>query len=146
MLNKEFYKEKLEDLLIRGLTHDICYYKKQQVPLCKETCDFKHCTECNYYFKEWLNAEHVEPYKLSLFAKSLLEEVEKRGFNYITLDVEGLFVHAYKPDLKKGLWYTECGYEDITLFINCFPFITGHETEPYSIKHILDSCEVIDDE
>ena len=151
MKNKEFYKEKLEDLLIRGLTHEICYYKKQHVTLCKETCDFKHCTECNHYFKEWLNDDHIEKVKISLFEQSILHHLLECGFEYIAREDGGdLYGYVAKPQKRYHCWWdweNDCdeSFVNLTLFNDCFTFITGEDTEPTNIYTLLDNCEVLPD-
>lgn len=71
MLNKEKYKEKLEDILAETIK------VSKNGTICK-CCDMYSCTECIFYngncggseeTKKWLNSEYIEP---------ILDEAEKR--------------------------------------------------------------------
>ena len=149
MKNKQFYSEELEKLLVEGQTHLICVFKRFHEPLCSRACEFKDCIICKSVFNIWLNDDHIEKVKISLFEQSILHHLIECGFEYIAREDGGdLYGYVAKPQKSYHCWWdweNDCdeSFVDLTLFNDCFTFITGEDTEPTNIYTLLDNCEVI---
>ena len=88
MKNKEFYQEQLEALLVEEQTHEICKFKKDHVPECKEACDYKHCHGCMTHFRNWLNEEHVEPIKLLQWEYFFLKFLREEKYYFLSFNYD----------------------------------------------------------
>lgn len=152
MLNKEFYKDQLEDLLIAGQTHAICSFKKKHIKECVKYCEDKGiggCITCQETFKNWLYAIHNEPIKITMFEKLLLETFIEKGYLYIARDKSNkLWVFKFKPVKRDDHWRFEalsnqCG---LPLFEDLFQFIRWQNEAGTHLQTLLDICEVIEND
>lgn len=148
MKNKEFYSEELETLLVEGQTHVICDFKRFHEPLCEKACLHKDCLVCKAAFRIWLDDDHVEKVKITLFEQSILYHLIECDFQYIAREEDGdLYGYISKPHKDRYGWIwnfddDDVPFVDLNLFNNCFNFITWEDTEPTNIYTLLDNCEV----
>ena len=94
-------------------------------------------------FKEWMNAEYVEPFKITQAEKSILESIDKE-YLWIVRDLsEGIGLYTAKPEKEgKGYHLSMGSYTDMRLFKHLFNWLTV-QNSPLKISDILENCEVI---
>lgn len=152
MLNKQFYKDQLEDLLITGQTHVICSFKKEHLKGCSDYCEYEGsggCYTCQEAFKNWLNEEHQESIKITLFEKLALMLLLQEGYDWIAKDKDGsIYGYVDIPFKDDYFWRVNGGggYIDLELFNVLFNFIQWTDEEPTHLQTLLDNCEVLEDD
>lgn len=148
MLNKEYYAKEIIDIVTsddNGVIAVDIHTKK----LCKcsgKACDdCLFCGNCKALRNKWANSEHVEPIKLTLAEKIILENIDS-NFKWIARDNDGrMFCFEEKPHRganKKwyGNWYCWLPFDKL------FKFIKWEDDQPHLIEDILNNCEVIIDD
>lgn len=106
-------------------------------------CDGK-CICCYAKNLEWLNAEYVEPIKLTNAEKVILENLDD-CWKWITRDnvYKTLEIHMTKPLRNNNYWESgsDCCFG---MFDDLFQFVKW-ENEPLEIAWLLENCEVIEE-
>ena len=100
---------------------------------------------------KWLLSEYKEVIKLSRLEYEFLKYCLRENYEYIVRDeCSALCVFSSKPKKKNFRWEP---YENILrleqvrklFFKNLFNFIKCEDSEPTSIKEVLENCEVAED-
>lgn len=162
MLNAEKWKKEILDIAERGycfaVSKDRQNIARSCVGLKCEDCIFNEddCS-CNFPRMKWLLSEYKEPIKLSRLEYEVLKHVQKKGFNFITRnnsdylygDLYGnLFIYAIKPIKHDGIagWCTVGKSYPLYAFNDLFQFIKFEDEKPTSIRDVLNSCEVVEND
>jgi hypothetical protein len=116
----------------------------------KVPCDTGCCGGvCPFYSKEnfinWFLSEHKEPVKLTKFEYDFLNAFQDKESSYLARDKDGsIFLYLNKPSKEEEIW---ADYESsLAILDRLFKFVKWQDSEPISIKEILENCEVIEDE
>ena len=97
------------------------------------------------YYNKWLEAEYVEPIRLTRNEKAILESLEDY-WKYVARDEYGeLMIYTGEPKKGDYRFTSKEPYRNISFFNHLFQFIKWEDEEPYSIEELL-KCEVVDDE
>lgn len=97
-----------------------------------------------YYISELESSNPKIP--LSKLEYELLKYYIERGFQYIARDSDyNLYAYNTKPYKRQKQWGPTRNIKRIH-FDDCFKFVKWEDEEPYSIKYILDNCEVNENE
>lgn len=139
MTNREWLFNKMQNMSDEELVETLekivneCQYENTNYP-----CD-SDCIPCKAI---WLQAEHKEPITLSEAERIILENIDKKYFNYIARNKNGsLYLYFSKPykNNDAGIWkelsFMHC--EDFYMFKNLFQFITWNDEQPYNIEELL---------
>lgn len=139
MTNREWLLNKMKNMSDEELVETLekivneCQYENTNYP-----CD-SDCIPCKAI---WLQAEHKEPITLSEAERIILENIDKKYFNYIARNKNGsLYLYFSKPykNNDAGIWkelsFMHC--EDFYMFKNLFQFITWNDEQPYNIEELL---------
>ena len=140
MQNKQFYRDQLEELLIAGQTHAICSFKKKHIKECVKYCEDKGiggCITCQEAFKNWLNDEYKEVFKLTKLEFHLLKELEKSGFKYFQYFKGGKLKTSSEAPVKLANTYH--------ILPNMFDGLETDGVLYMSISYVLNNCEVLPD-
>lgn len=159
MLNAERFKEKILDVVEDDKKYNFAikdddpnaFFNCHSDISCKN-CIFtilKNGKNCLYNRFNWLLSEYKEKIILSKFEYNILEKAHNRRFEYIIRkECGGLRAYRCKPYKEHFVWYPydrdEMPY-DLTLFDDLFAFVTFEDSEPTSIKDVLNNCEVVND-
>jgi hypothetical protein len=116
-----------------------------------EKCSFMN-HNCHIKKMEWLYEEYKEkePIRLSTIEYQLLEFALQNNYKYMVRNknIEGAFLYKVKPVKEGKFWDSgspEYNYYDFSdLLSDLFPFVKREDTEPYSIKEILENCKIVD--
>lgn len=112
--------------------------------------DVEMCLINGVYHRWGYFISEVEPlnHKISLskLEYELLKYYIEHGYQYIARDdTKVLFVYDAKPYRMQYQWKATENIKEIN-FDDSFSFIKWEDEEPYSIKYILDNCEVNENE
>lgn len=153
MLNAEKYKKELLEFTKKEKSMKFAL-KEDNTNMfadCRDIC----CVDCLLSTTEdicpiermkWLLSEYKAPIKLSRLEYEFLKWIENEGYKYIVRDRENnLFIFKDAPTKHRNYWVSKSGYNPIPLFNNLFKFVRLSDTEPTSIKDVLDNCEVVND-
>lgn len=125
-------KEKYADEIIEAFGKDTCIYRKKVILKIESCCGFG-CEACNILTKEWLEAEYVEPIKLSKRERAFLEYAQT---GWIARDgSEALFLYDVMPTKKDGFWKSNNIANDI--ISDLFTFIKWEDEEAWSVEELL---------
>ena len=167
MINAEYYKDEILDLINNG--EDIAFnkYTKKLMPCepmpeyddgsCKDClwgCNAENpdLEDCVFATIRWLLAEHKEYPILTRFQYiSLIKLFKIYDYKWIAKDKNNkealFFMHKPQKNIT-GKWWNptteENCYEIFTFPIELdnFPFIKWEDIEPWSIEELLKNCEV----
>lgn len=147
MLNKEYYAKEIAEIVTSLENAKLAFNRHTKKP-CKcvgfscDDCLFEN--GCQKVRNKWANSEHIEPIKLTLAEKIILENLDSK-FKWIARDKsDGLHCYALKPRKISDMWFGE--YYCICPFNQLFSFIKWEDDEPYKIEDILNNCEVVKDD
>ena len=141
MTNREKYKKEMFDVICeRGLlainehTNEIMTCGDCQCSNCK----FHDSDSCSRSFREWLNAEYVEPpkWKFTEDEKAILRNLPEK-YKWIARDSSGdLYVYESEPSKEDEFWnaLSCCGW---TLFDHIFQTIKWADEEPCEFRKYL---------
>lgn len=119
-----------------------CYY----CALCSGDSTKEPCTITRI---KWLLSEYKEPIKVSKLEYDILKYLaDNTKHMYITRNKNGnLYIFDIEPRKSKAddLW-TGRGTSWLGVFNKLFQFVQWEDSEPTSIKDVLDNCEVIEDD
>lgn len=104
---------------------------------------------CSVRRIKWLLSEYKEPVKVSGLEHELLKFWYESDccYRYIARDSTGnLFLYAKRPTKKAEVWASIEWHKFIIDFNDLFKFIQWEDSEPTSIKEVLENCEVVEDE
>lgn len=104
---------------------------------------------CSVRRIKWLLSEYKEPIKVSGLEHELLKFWYESGccYRYIARDSSGnLFLYVKRPTKKAEVWASIEWHKFISDFNDLFKFIQWEDSEPTSIKEVLENCEVVEDE
>ena len=144
--NFEFYKDDLITLLINEVAID----KQGKMNWCNEVS----CEKCIFFdsddekcrtgdIREFFNAEHIEPPKLTKRERAFCEMV---GNKVIARDEDGVLnlfwdtvdIYKYKPCEGDGRWMKRTPHSNhITIDNKAFSFIKWSDEKPWSIEDLL---------
>lgn len=145
MKNIEKYYDDMKSE-IDNWTNNDCLIRKTRDKTHLLSCG-SECRDCRMKNLEWLNAEYVEPIKLTHAEKVILENVDK-NYKWITRDdhLNNLYIHEQEPSksIKNGCWFTGGSCIKFSGFNHLFQFVKW-EDEPLEIAWILENCEVIEE-
>ena len=149
MLNKEYYAKEIIDIVTsndNGVIAVDIHTKK----LCKcsgKACDdCLFCSNCRALRNKWANSKYVEPIKLTLTEKAILENIDI-NFKWITRGENNyLFCHERKPMKSKvdRMMFLGGGNFSRIPFDNFFKFIKWEDDQHHLIEDILNNCEVVE--
>lgn len=93
--------------------------------------------------------EHKDIITLSRFDKEVLRRAQDRGYNYITRDICGFYLHKTYPrkmkEPKGKIWMSK-GCYFLSSELCDFPFIDkSFDGRPYHIPTVLDNCILKDE-
>lgn len=153
MLNGEKNKKKILDITEGGYYFAVRKGGQNIARSCDglncEDCVFDEDEDCGCSFSrmKWLLSEYKEPIKLTKLEYDILKYIsENTKYLYITRDrCNGLFLYGMEPTKDNGYWRGKC-YVSMTPFNKLFQFVKWEDTEPTSIKEVLNNCEVIEDD
>ena len=154
MLNAEKYKNEI--LEKSNVLFDFSISKdRHTIEKCLGGCDDcifcnigEHCSNVKV---KWLLSEYKETIKLSRLEYEFLKYCLRENYEYIVRDeCSALCVFSSKPKKMNFVWgprESMLRVESIPerFFKNLFNFIKCEDTEPRSIKDILENCEVVED-
>lgn len=151
MLNAErFKKEILEN---SNAVFDFSMSKdKHTIKKCLGVCDdcFFHEAgdHCSNIKVKWLLSEYKEPVKLTRFEHDVLKHLlEKTQYRFIVRERNDcLYIYKSNPKKEADSWGSLSLNNELGLFNNLFHFVKWEDSEPTSIKAVLDNYVVIDDE
>lgn len=153
MLNAERFKEEINKHNNEfGLTDSIADCKTLECRNCRFSRLNNSDDEiilCSTRKVKWLLSEYKEPpVKLTRFEYFILDWLLNSQYvRYIARDRNGnLYAHINKPCRVKYEWRGNVSAVDLTIFGELFAFVKWQNTEPTSIKDVLDNCEVVDNE
>lgn len=152
MKNKEYYAKEIVDIVTSD-DNDSLAINLQTKELCK--CSDLFCINCLFHNPnrkcetsrhEWGNSEHVDPIKLTLAEKIILENLDKK-FKWIARDKDGMLLccecKPYKVD-NHNMWFINWGIFSCLPFEHLLQFIKWEDEEPFHIEELLNNCEVIE--
>lgn len=152
MLNAERYKNEI--LEKSNVVFDFSISKdRHTIEKCLGVCD--NCIFCNIgehcsnVKVKWLLSEYKEPVKVSSLEHELLKYWYESGccYRYIARDSSGnLFLYVRRPTKKAEVWASIEWHKFISDFNDLFKFIQWEDSEPTSIKEVLENCEVVEDD
>ncbi len=151
MLNAEkFRNEILEN---SNVASDFSLSKdKHVIKKCLGVCEdcFFHDMgdHCSNIKVKWLLSEYKE-FVITKLEYEILKYAKKEGFRYIVRNEnELLVIHEVRPTLPtKYVGWCSCGKSfSLYGFEGLFQFVKWKNKKPTSIKHILESCEVADND
>ena len=139
MTNREWLFNKMQNMSDEELFYMVNFKCNDWGIKNESKCFDKNCNDC---FSNWLKSEHKEPITLSEAERIILENIDKKYFNYIARNKNGsLYLYFSKPykNNDAGIWkelsFMHC--EDFYMFKNLFQFITWNDSEPYNIEVLL---------
>ena len=149
MKNKEKYEEQI---LTFACTSESFGVDEETGEI--EKCTSLHCTKCKFYTpgktcqvhrREWVEAEYIEPVKISKRDKAFLDYINV-NMHYIARDIDGgLYVYISKPHKLIDCWESsECESDKSLKFYKLdFPMIKWEDDEPWLIEDLkkLEVCE-----
>lgn len=149
MLNAEKFKKEILAMMDKNDRFAI-----DNKNVLRKCVDLK-CSECLFgeglcYFErmKWLLSEYKEPVKVSGLEHELLKFWYESGccYRYIARDSSGnLFLYVRRPTKKAEVWASIEWHKFISDFNDLFKFIQWEDSEPTSIKEVLENCEVVED-
>ena len=149
MLNAEKFKKEILAMMDKNDRFAI-----DNKNVLRKCVDLK-CSECLFgeglcYFErmKWLLSEYKEPVKVSGLEHELLKFWYESGccYRYIARDSSGnLFLYVRRPTKKAEVWASIEQHKFISDFNDLFKFIQWEDSEPTSIKEVLENCEVVED-
>ena len=146
MKNKEKYIDEMVEALSE--VNGPCKFRNKFV-VKGQNCAFQDCIKCRRETRNWLEAEYIEPIRLTRNEKAILESLPKE-IKWIARDKHDLdlFVYSNKPyrEEKNRYWRASLGScRMLSIFNHLFQFIKWEDEEPQSIEELL-KCGVVDDE
>lgn len=151
MLNAErFKKEILEnsnvvsDFSISKDKHTI----KKCLGVCGDCLFHEKGDHCSNIKIKWLMSEYKESVKLTRLEYEVLKYFYKvKEYRYIVRSDNGLIWLSFdKPHKIRTMWASNKPFGPFPLFGDLFKFVRLSDTEPTSIKDVLDNCEVVEDD
>ena len=147
MLNAEKYKNEI--LEKSNVVFDFSISKdRHTIEKCLGVCDnciFSNMGEhCSNVKVNWLLSEHKEPVKLTKFEYDFLNAFQDKESSYLARDKDGsIFLYLNKPSKEEEIW---ADYESsLAILDRLFKFVKWQDSEPTSIKDVLNNCEVVND-
>lgn len=102
---------------------------------------------CSTRKVKWLLSEYKESTKVTRLEYELLKYWSSEGYKYIARDRDKrLFLYKEKPSKKYSCWGSMYGHRMLNDFVTLFQFVKWEDSEPTSIKDVLDNCEVGEDD
>lgn len=151
MLNKEFWQKEIVDIVTDKYVGELAFDIRTKKPVICSVIGCKNCLfgigneVCSEKRNKWANSEHVEKIKLTFAEKIILENLNSY-FKWVARDSNGeVFCFKEKPYRgKESVMWLGVGLCRLP-FSHLFKFIKWEDNKPYSIKDILNNCEVIED-
>lgn len=160
MLNAEKFKKEILDIAERGY----CFAVSKDRQNIARSCDDLKCDDCifdegddcscNFPRMKWLLSEYKETVKLTRLEYGILKFLlNDTGYRYIARNkyrheggVYNLYIFKDEPFEDSGVCCSgrDSGNE-FYVFNNLFAFVKWENSEPTSIKEVLDNCEVVED-
>lgn len=152
MINAEKFKKE-----IRAMTDESTTFAfKADDPTVIRKCNDLDCHECLFNcgkcFLErmrWIISEYKEPIKLSRLEYDILKYLsDNTRHMYIVRDGNGN-ICLYDAEPKKsenGDWWVGREVHGMVMFDKLFQFVQWEDSEPRSIKKVLDNCGMVDNE
>lgn len=151
MTNYKKYREEIIEILSKSQKLAIVNNKPAacgegiQCRLCDLSDDGEGCTagKLAVGLKAWLNAEYVEPQKLTKAERAFCESLVPGC--YIARDSSGsLYVYTEKP-VKCGIsWSLPCCTSIGAIYNVSFPFVKWEDEQPWKVEDLL-KLEVLDE-
>lgn len=151
MLNAERYKNEIlknsnvvSDFSISKDKHTI----KKCLGVCGDCLFHEKGDYCSNIKIKWLMSEYKESVKLTRLEYEVLKYFYKvKEYRYIVRSDNGLIWLSFdKPHKIRTMWASNKPFGPFPLFGDLFKFVRLSDTEPTSIKDVLDNCEVVDDD
>ena len=157
MLNAERFKKQILDVVEDDKKYNFAIkdddpnaFSNCHSDISCKNCIFtslKNGKNCLYNRFNWLLSEYKEPVKLTRLEYYLLDFWNNKKYEYIARDSSNMvFVYREKPSKKSKVWGSLHEHRVIDEFDKLFQFVQWEDSEPTSIKEVLDNCEVVDDE
>ena len=155
MLNAERFKKQILDVVEDDKKYNFAIkdddpnaFSNCHSDISCKNCIFtslKNGKNCLYNRFNWLLSEHKEPVKLTKFEYDFLNAFQDKESSYLARDKDGsIFLYLNKPSKEEEIW---ADYESsLAILDRLFKFVKWQDSEPTSIKEILENCEVIEDE
>lgn len=153
MLNAEKYRAEIlgKDFKF-GLSNRICKCCYEECATCVFSLEnnpndgLSHA--CTIRKVKWLLSEYKEPVKLTKFERDILEYALKNtDYRFITRDDENkLYFYSTKPRKYDRYWQYLAQNQRRLLSDDLFRFVQWRDSEPTSIKDVLENCEVVGDD
>lgn len=166
MLNAERFRNEILEAM--NSKNELSLQETNGFLLNKYSNEFKPCSEdeysdcdnclfddedlthsCEYHRTKWLLSECKEPIKLTRFERDILKYLsDNTKYMYIVRDGNGnIFLYDEEPQKSESApWWTGHGMCHTSMFNKLFHFVQWEDTEPRSIKEVLENCEVVEDE
>lgn len=153
MLNAEKYKNELLKVINENEQDFIAFdvrdnsIKNCTTMLCKD-CKFsktKAKVLCTQTKLKWLLSEYKQPIKLSKLEYDILKYLsDNTRHMYIVRDRSGdIYLYDLEPEKSRGgNWWEGRGVHGMVMFNKLFQFVQWEDTEPRSIKKVLENCAV----
>lgn len=151
MTNGEKYRDKLLKFIEERDAGSFTFSKGEEGKFWQ--CGGKPCFECGMVKErsncsvmrlKWLLSEYKEPVKLTELEHGILEYLlENRQYGFVVRERDG-FIYIYKSNPKKEAdgWKSLSLSRELGPFNNLFQFVQWEDSEPTSIKEVLDNCVV----
>lgn len=151
MTNGEKYRDKLLKFIEERDAGSFTFSKGEEGKFWQ--CGGKPCFECGMVKErsncsvmrlKWLLSEYKEPVKLTELEHGILEYLlENRQYGFVVRERNG-FIYIYKSNPKKEAdgWKSLSLSRELGPFNNLFQFVQWEDSEPTSIKEVLDNCVV----
>lgn len=151
MKNKEYYAKEIVDIVTSNSncrfgvdlrTKEICKCSDLPCMYCLFSNRIGGCIESR---NKWANSERVEPIKLTLAEKIILENLDK-NFKWITRDKDGMLICCECKPYKTGnfnIWFINWGVFSSLPFEHLLQFIKWEDDEPYKIEDVLNNCTIV---
>lgn len=150
MTNYEKYREKILDVVVSRRCFAVV---DGELVLCGdvmcEQCDlYQEGKSCVGILRDWLNAEYVEPLKLTKAERAFCESLVPGC--YIARDSSGdLYIYIGKPVKGRMVWGTPdemCEHWSHlgAIFNVSFPFVKWEDEKPWKVEDLL-KLEVLDE-
>lgn len=151
LLNKEKFAKEIIEIVTSDDNNELAIDKFTK-KLCKcndlihgcEECLFRG--DCQVLRNKWANTEYIEPIKLTIAEKIILENLDS-NFKWIARHENNyLFCHERKPIKSKvdRMMFLGGGNFSRIPFDNLFKFIKWEDDQPHLIEDILNNCEVVE--
>lgn len=157
MLNAERFKKQILDVVEDDKKYNFAIkdddpnaFSNCHSDISCKNCIFtslKNGKNCLYNRFNWLLSEYKEPVKLTELEHGILEYLlENRQYGFVVRERNG-FIYIYKSNPKKEAdgWKSLSLGRELGPFNNLFQFVQWEDSEPTSIKDVLNNCEVVND-